>query len=188
MEGFYEWQTVNEKLKSKERPAYYIYMPQSPQVKLEDRTTFDPESLNLMKIASIFGVWQDENKDPIYSFTIITFESDSTLKWLHHRTPAILETDQQVSDWLNFEKFPSHIALKIIKNPKTIVWHPVSNYVNNSRNKSEICNQPLSEDKKDVKKSPIKNKMMAAWLMGSSSKRKSTDDNKEADTNKKLKL
>lgn len=95
---------------------------------------------------------------------------------------------RQVLDWLDFERVPTFNALKIIKNPKTIQWHPVSNYVNNSRNKkSEICNQPLSEDKKDVKKSPIKNKIMSAWLMGSSSKRKPCEATKD-DVPKKLKL
>lgn len=33
---------------------------------------------------------------PIYSYSIITMESNSTLSWLHHRMPAILTSDEEV--------------------------------------------------------------------------------------------
>jgi hypothetical protein len=145
-------------------------MPQDLKVKMEDRNSFGPETINLMKIAGIFDEWRDENGDSIYSFSIITFESNKILSWLHHRTPAILENDQQVLDWLDYERIPFTKALNMIKNPKEVVFYQVSNYVNSSRNRSEKCNQPISEDKKEVKNSPIKNKLMSAWL--SSAKRK----------------
>lgn len=143
VEGFYEWQTVNDKLKSSERPAYFIYMPQSKNIKIEDKTTWEFSDINLMFVAGLFDIWHDEEGDSIYSFTIITYESDDHFNWLHHRTPAILETEKQISDWLDFEKVPFADALKLIKHPKMIVWHRVSNYVNNSRNKSYECNKPV---------------------------------------------
>lgn len=98
-EGFYEWQTTNAAQKASERPAYYIYMPQTGGVKRqagegEDATRKHTE---LLKMAGLFDVWTDENGDSIYSYTVITFESTDNFKWLHHRSPAVLETEQQVA-------------------------------------------------------------------------------------------
>lgn len=179
VEGFYEWQTVNPKLKSSERPAYFIYLPQGSDVKIEDKSTWSKENVNLMFVAGIFDIWHDEHGDSLYSFTIITYESDDHFKWLHHRTPAILETEAQIEKWLNFEDFPSEAALKLIKHPSTIIWHQVSKYVNSSKNKSSACNKQIS-DTKSVDEKP--NSLMA-WM-----KRKVPDDSKEDSKNvKKIK-
>jgi SOS response associated peptidase (SRAP) len=120
-----------------------------------------------MYIAGLFDIWYDENGDSMYSFTIITYESDKNFNWLHHRSPAILENEQQIQNWLDFENVPD--ALDIITPPKNIVWHQVSNYVNSWRNQSDQCNKPLnmSDDKKTPKKNSILNYMK---------KRKDIDD------------
>lgn len=143
VEGFYEWQTVDSKLKSSERPVYYIYMPQNEEkIKIEDRSTWNKcDDIKLLHVAGLFDIWHDENGDSIYSFTIITIESDERFSWMHHRTPAILESEQQIRDWLDYVRVPHNKALAIIKNPKLIIWHEVSNYVNNSRNQSDMCNK-----------------------------------------------
>lgn len=168
IEGFYEWNTTNPKLKSSQRPAYYVYMPQQKEVKIEDKSTWSSENVNLMFVAGLFDVWTDSEGDSIYNFTVISFESDEHFKWLHHRTPAILETEQQINNWLNFDEVPTTAALKAIKHPKSIIWHKVSNQVNSSRNKSEKCNKPLVES--------AKQNTLMAWM-----KRKS--DEKESDSN-----
>lgn len=149
VEGFYEWNTTNPKLKSSERPAYFVYMPQTAEVKIENKSTWKSDNVNLMFVAGLFDIWKNDAGESLYSFTVLTFESDEHFKWLHHRTPAILETEQQISDWLDFERIPSDNALKVIKHPTTIVWHEVSNYVNNSRNKSETCNKPMERKKSE---------------------------------------
>jgi putative SOS response-associated peptidase YedK len=165
VEGFYEWQTVNPKLKASERSVYYVYMPQEADVKIEDKSTW--KNVNLMFVAGLFDIWHDENGDSLYSFTVITYESDKHFDWLHHRTPAILETKQQIASWLNFNRTPSDLALKLIKHPKTIVWHQVSNLVNSSRNKSDQCNKPKSET--------AKNNSLMSWIK----KRKSEPESPE---------
>lgn len=146
IEGFYEWSTVNPKQKSSERPAYYIYMKQEDGIKVEEKSTWSSEySIRMMFVAGLFDVWHDLNGDSIQCLTVITFESDSSLSWLHHRTPAILETEEQIRNWLNPD-YPD--ALKLIQHPKELVWHRVSNLVNNSRNKSPECNKPYVESSK----------------------------------------
>lgn len=97
-EGFYEWQTTNDKLKSSERPAFYIYMPQKESVEITESQTFnDGKDVNLLKMAGLFDIWTNQNGDDMFSYTVIKFESDDKFSWLHHRSPAILETEEQLA-------------------------------------------------------------------------------------------
>lgn len=95
-EGFYEWQTTKS-AKPSERAAHLLHMPQAESVKLYDKSTWTADNVNLLKMAGLFDIWEDENGDKIYSYSIITFESSKIMSWLHHRMPAILETEQQVN-------------------------------------------------------------------------------------------
>lgn len=141
IEGFYEWNTTNSKLKSSERAVYYVYMKQKPDIKIEKKSTWNCENVKLMYVAGLFDIWKNSSGESIYSFTVLTFESNEVFSGIHHRTPAILETEKQISDWLNFENVTSECALKLLKHPANITWHEVSKYVNNSRNKLKACNK-----------------------------------------------
>lgn len=72
-------------------------MPQKADIKIYDRNTWQPEDVNLLKMAAIFDVWEDDQGDKIYSYSIITFESSKIMSWLHYRMPAILETEEQLN-------------------------------------------------------------------------------------------
>lgn len=143
IEGFYEWQTVNQSLKSNQRKVYFIYMPQGDDIKIALKSTWNSSTVNLMYLAGLFDVWHDAKGDSIFSFTVLTFESNEKLQWLHSRTPAILETQEQIETWLDYKKYPEELALGVIKQPTEIVWHQVSNSVNNGKNKSENFKKPL---------------------------------------------
>lgn len=152
-EGFYEWQNTDRRLRNLKRPVYYLYHQQTKKEKSEDAA----KHVNLVKIAGIFDVWYNSRGDNLYSFTIITQEAGKSTGWLHSRIPAILENEDQVFDWLDYERLPFKSALKLIKKPKNLIWHEVSKYVNNTRNKSNKCIQPIADEKKSVDiKSPIK--------------------------------
>lgn len=171
VEGFYEWQTVDTKLKSSERPVYYIYMPQEDEkIKIEDKGG-KSDNIKLLHVAGLFDIWHDENGDSIYSFTIITFESDEHFSWLHHRTPAILETEEQIRDWLDYEKVPHDKALDVIKKPKLIIWHEVSHQVNNSRNQSDECNKSKQLARASTSKGSIMN-----WIKKGKEEKKSPEN------------
>lgn len=51
--------------------------------------------INLLLMAGLYNVWQDDDTI-IYSYSVITMESNHTLSWLHHRMPAILNTQEQI--------------------------------------------------------------------------------------------
>lgn len=167
-EGFYEWQTTDPKpTKVSERAAYFAYMPQKYGIKIEQKKSWQEiaADLNLLKMAALFDIWRNAEGDQIYSYSIITFESDAKFSWLHHRSPAILETDEQIADWLDFKRvFDTKHLLNILTPAKNLKWHRVSNVVNNAINKSEECNKPV-DDSKNNKKPMIMNKMMESWLI-----------------------
>lgn len=95
-EGFYEWQTTKQ-AKSSEREAYLVYVPQESDVKIHDKSTWSPSNVKLLRMAGLFDVWEDDNGDKMYSYSIITFESSEIMSWMHYRMPAILETEQQMN-------------------------------------------------------------------------------------------
>lgn len=164
-EGFYEWQTTNPNAtKSSERAAYYIYMPQMDGIEIENRESWEKaaENLNLLKMAGLFDVWTDSKGNNIYSYSVITFESNETLSWLHHRSPAILRTDKEIADWLNYERVTDVKQLCSLLRPiDGLKWHRVANIVNNAKNKSEKCNKKFDEKESKTPKS----KMMESWLI-----------------------
>lgn len=169
-EGFYEWQTTAKELKASERPAFYIHMPQNNNVKMEDKSTWHLEkdgTINLLKMAGLFDVWEDENGDKLYNYSLITFESNKKFSVIHHRIPAILETDEEVEAWLDFRKVGASRALNMLKPSETIQWYSVSNLVNNSKNKSDQCNKPFEGKLQPIVKSngTPKSKMMQSWLI-----------------------
>ncbi|KAH8420958.1 hypothetical protein KR222_011246, partial [Zaprionus bogoriensis] len=170
-EGFYEWQTTKQ-AKASEREAYLVYVPQRTDVRIHDKSTWSPDNVQLLRMAGLFDVWADESGDKMYSYSIITFESSKIMSWMHYRMPAILETEQQMNDWLNFKQVSDAQALAALRPATELRWHRVGKLVNNSRNKSEECNKPYEPAAK-----PAKPKGMLAWL--TAGKRKSESQKQE---------
>lgn len=70
--------------------------------------------------------------------------------WLCFRMPAILDGEEEVRNWLNFGEVKSRGALKLLQSKDMLTFHPVSSLVNNSRNNSPECLQPVDLDSKKV--------------------------------------
>ncbi|XP_076436938.1 abasic site processing protein HMCES-like [Babylonia areolata] len=116
----------------------------------------------LLTIAGVFDVWQPpDGSPPLYSYSVITVASSPVMAGIHHRMPAILSTEEEVSAWLDFAEVPLTQAVKVIHPIDTISMHMVSPVVNNSRNKSPECVQQYNP--KVVKKTASSSLMMN-WL------------------------
>jgi len=170
-QGFYEWQTVGATGKGKKQP-YLIYMPQENS---EDKKPFNIGDKELwensewseedgwkgpkiLKIAGLYDVWKAPNGAEVYSYTIITMESNDTLSWLHDRMPAILDTEESVAAWLNATpKTPTSELMSILKPVKSLQWHPVDSKVGNSRCHDTDCMDP----KKPEERKPT---FMDSWV------------------------
>jgi putative SOS response-associated peptidase YedK len=78
--GFYEWKTVNEKMKV----PYFVH----------------PKDQKLFGFAGIYSIWNDAEGRPLYSFSILTTAPNREMKPIHDRMPVILRPEQEAS-WLN---------------------------------------------------------------------------------------
>ncbi|CAH2245889.1 jg27777 [Pararge aegeria aegeria] len=173
-EGFYEWQTT---FKSRVKQPFYIYAPQDENVKVDDPTTWNNEftegrgwkGIKLLHMAGLYHAWQNEGTI-IYSYSVITMDSNNALDWLHHRMPAILDNQEQIEAWLDIDNVNADIALSYLKPTMLLTWHQVSTFVNSSRNKSDNCNKRLE--------SKTTQKTLTAFF-GKSEKRKSNEETKE---------
>ncbi|XP_072933433.1 abasic site processing protein HMCES [Epargyreus clarus] len=186
-EGFYEWQTT---IKSKVKQPYYIYAKQDENTKMDEPQTWSNDyneldgwkGIKLLYMAGLYHVWQ-HNDTIIYSYSVITMDSNNTMDWLHHRMPAILDSESQIEAWLDIDNVSPDMALAYLKPVKLLSWHKVSTLVNNSRNKSQDCNKDTSQ-KPENKPSQ---KPLTAWFT-KSEKRRSTDENNDnSPTSKKSK-
>lgn len=64
--------------------------------------------------------------------------------------PAILDGEEEVRRWLDFGEVRSLEALKLLQSKSCLTFHPVSSIVNNARNNSPECLQPLDPNAKKV--------------------------------------
>lgn len=73
-----------------------------------------------------------------------------TSLWLLFRMPAILDGEEEVRKWLDFGEVKSVDAMKLLQSKDILTFHPVSSLVNNARNNSSDCVQPIDLKSKKV--------------------------------------
>ncbi|XP_078347006.1 abasic site processing protein HMCES-like isoform X2 [Oculina patagonica] len=116
--------------------------------KVKEEATVCCEDRRLLTMAGLFDCWQApkgsaNEGEELFSYTIITVDSCSSLNWLHNRMPAILDGEEEVCQWLEYGKVPWQKALDLVTPKDCLEWYPVSTIVNNSRNKSPECIKPI---------------------------------------------
>jgi len=138
-DGFYEWKRDNDV-----KQPYLIYACQDGH-KIEEVLDYsqDPDAdINqgewngpkLLKMAGLYSVWRGEDGVPVYSYTVLTRESNSVMSWLHHRMPCFL-SEEQLEEWMD----PSVSVSQAFSMLKPTVegllsWHTVSTSVGNVKN------------------------------------------------------
>ncbi|XP_031134249.1 abasic site processing protein HMCES isoform X1 [Sander lucioperca] len=143
----------------------------------------------LLTMAGLFDCWTPPGGgEPLYTYSVITVNASPSLESIHDRMPAILDGEEEVRRWLDFGDVKSLDALKLLQSKNTLTFHPVSSLVNNSRNNSPECLQPVDLKSKKEPKPTASSKMMMSWLTSSTpSKRKepNTCGSKEESESKK---
>ncbi|XP_048586822.1 abasic site processing protein HMCES isoform X2 [Nematostella vectensis] len=130
-DGFYEWKTGKD---GKKQP-YFIYFKSSFDMKQEnaeipcDTETSKPR--RLLTMAGLFDCW---------------------------KSPAILDGDEAVKQWLEYDNVPYTQALKCLKSVNCLDWHPVSTAMNNSRHNGPDCIAPIDLDKPSAVSSKVPSK------------------------------
>jgi putative SOS response-associated peptidase YedK len=100
------------------------------------------KSGQLFAFAGLWDVWHGEKEEEIKSFTILTTESNSLVRDLHHRMPLILRKENEAL-WLDPETPQERLveALKPIPAQEMTIFE-VSNIVNSWKTDSPACIQP----------------------------------------------
>lgn len=200
-DGFYEW-----KKQEKGKQPFFIYFPQTPGKKEDQNdpttsalnnnseTACPPEEASpdlteegevpgewtgwrLLTMAGVFDCWTPPvDGEPLYTYSVITVNASPNLQSIHHRMPAILDGEEEVRRWLDFGQVKPLDAVKLLQSKNILNFHPVSSIVNNSRNNSPECLQPVDLNSKKEPKPTASSKMMMSWVMTSApSKRKESD-------------
>jgi putative SOS response-associated peptidase YedK len=121
MTGFYEWQ----KTKKAKIPHY-----------------FHLENKEYLAMAGLYETWKKDDVE-IKSCTIITGAANKFMEKIHDRMPILL-TKEDYSDWMDPENQSSNELMKLLKPGKVdLTEHMVTPYVNNPRNKEELCIKPV---------------------------------------------
>lgn len=173
-DGFYEWMR-----QERDKQPFFIYFPQTQGEEPGEWTGW-----KLLTMAGLFDCWTPpDGGEPLYTYSVITVNASPNLQSIHDRMPAILDGEEEVRRWLDFGEVKSLDALKLLQSKNILTSHPVSSLVNNSRNNSPECLQPVYLNSKKDPKHTASSKMMMSWLTSSApSKRKepsTCESNKE---------
>lgn len=110
--GFFEW-------RAPEKTPFYIY----------------PAEGELLYIAVIYDVWEDDQGSYLPSLGLITTEANSQMKEIHHRMPALL-MPEDFGLWLDEKNEDPQLILPLLKPAKDglLSMHEVSREVNKVAN------------------------------------------------------
>lgn len=126
-DGFYEW----KKGEGKTKQPFYI------RLKKDYPFAF----------AGLWEHWEGPDNSTIDSCTIMTTDANETLRPLHDRMPVILH-EEDYDRWLDPKTDPTQLG-ELLKPypPEEMTAFPISTFVNNARNESAQCIEPLPEAK-----------------------------------------
>ncbi|XP_034544363.1 abasic site processing protein HMCES isoform X2 [Notolabrus celidotus] len=189
-DGFYEW-----KKQEKAKQPFFIYFPQTEEKTKQDdksQASCSPEEASpeltekedasgewtgwkLLTMAGVFDCWTPPGGvEPLYTYSVITVNASPNLQSIHHRMPAILNGDEEVRRWLDFGEVKAVDALKLLESKNNLTFHPVSSLVNNSRNNSPECLQPVDLNSKKEPKPTEKKSKSEGGLQRASKKSRTT--------------
>ncbi|XP_028855034.1 LOW QUALITY PROTEIN: embryonic stem cell-specific 5-hydroxymethylcytosine-binding protein-like [Denticeps clupeoides] len=174
-DGFYEWRR-----QEKDKQPFFIYFPQeqsSVSTSEDQKDGGGWTGWRLLTIAGLFDRWTPPSGgEVLYTYTVITVQASSDLQSIHDRMPAVLDGEEEVRRWLDFGEVPSLEALHLLTPKNCLTFHPVSPFVNNSRNDSAECIQPADTGHKKTPDTSASSRMMMKWL-----KRKEPEDLQQAE-------
>jgi len=98
----------------------------------------------LLLLAALWDAWKTPESSVILSYTVITCAASPVFKFIHERMPVIIPPGR-LSDWLDGTHTGHSDAMSLLtSNDEGLIAYPVSAFVNNVRNNSPKCIEPLT--------------------------------------------
>lgn len=125
-DGFYEWKRSG----SQKQPML---------IQMKDKKMF-----------LFAGLWSSHKRDDgstLYTTTIITTKANEMMSDIHDRMPVILDKNQAL-EWLDYTVTNTKNLQTLLHqyNSDKMTYHPVSSIVNNAKNDTIECMQPIQEN------------------------------------------
>lgn len=98
--GFYEWERGPSRTS---RKTPYL-------IRLHHETSSGDSDGRVLLMAGVYDVWKTPDRSELYSFAICTTATSEQFSWLHDRLPCILETEADVTAWLDVAGLPGRAA------------------------------------------------------------------------------
>ena len=123
-DGFYEWKREGKA----KQPHYFRFRDQRP-----------------FCFAGLWERWEKNPDSPLETCALLTIGPNAVMEPIHHRMPVILQT-QDFQTWLDPRIQDPQILSSFLQPypPEEMEAFPVSPLVNNPKNDTEACIQPLS--------------------------------------------
>jgi len=124
-DGFFEW------LKdSNPRQPYFVRFQEG----------------KVLTMAGLYDVWKNpETGEELYSYTVITTDPCPTLTFLHDRMPQLLESDEEIDQWLDVSVPFENVKRLLRPYSGKLDIFPVSTFVNKMGHDSEECVKPITK-------------------------------------------
>ncbi len=121
--GFYEWQKIGQG----KQPVF-----------------IRGANEQLLGLAGLWEIWHSSDGSVVESCTILTTEPNELLAPIHNRMPVIV-APQDYSMWLDPGDYPEE-GLHLLRpyQEEALEAYPVSTAVNNPRNDSQTCIEPIA--------------------------------------------
>ncbi|CAF0916191.1 unnamed protein product [Adineta steineri] len=172
-EGFYEWK------QNVPKTPYFIYETE-PLINEKHYPNIDTDKilekidknnqgkLPLLAMAGIFDINRNCETDPLYSCAVCTVDASETMLNVHVRMPAILTTQQEIDQWLDFGRYDTEKALPLLVSHNDIQMYRVTPSVGSTKTNDMNNIRPFIADQNNKTISPNRNTLDSFIIKGKS--------------------
>ncbi len=142
-----------EKATSEQTQAKSSELPLSSDSSLFPASPFD--GCPVLYLAALWDCWRDPHTHHcVYSVTILTTEPTQEFSSIHDRMPVVLSDELRLETWINCSKYSFNDCFTLLSpyRDNGLAYFPVSNIVNNIKNKGIECIKPyeiVQQERKD---------------------------------------
>ncbi|UJR13733.1 hypothetical protein I4U23_000743 [Adineta vaga] len=149
-EGFFEWK------KNVSKVPYFIYQSEPflkekhyPNINVDKILENTNEKLPLLAMAALFDINENFDTDPLYSCAICTVDASESMRDVHVRMPAILSSQQEIDEWLDFGRYKTEEILPLLVPHDDIQMYRVTSNVGSTKVNDMNNIRPMNIDKEN---------------------------------------